>query len=112
MTERGKMRANLVSAAGVQFDFDQREPRQALQDAPIRAGLPASRHGGTAREGGTRGHANAAMGIARDGEINRSGIARKSPVNKGEIDLFHRARAKLPREGTMRRVGSRDDQDA
>ena len=66
MMQRGKVHADLMRAAGVELDFDERGGVDAGEDAPVGAGFAGVGEGGAA----ARGHADAALGVAADGEID------------------------------------------
>ncbi len=67
MTKGGEVDADLMRASGVQIGFEECVTRQAHADAPVRsrrAALPPP-----------RGHADAAMQIARDGQLDAACVA-------------------------------------
>ena len=62
----GEVGANLVRAAGMDKNFEERSVGQGEECAPIRAGFTGlAKHGGA-----TCGHAHAALGIACDGQFD------------------------------------------
>ena len=62
MMQRGEMYANLVGAAGVELDFDERGGVDSGEGAPVGASFA----GFGQRRGAAGGHAHAVFGIAPD----------------------------------------------
>src|SRR5881394_1743648 len=79
-----------MRASGVELDLDERSGAEFLEDRPVGAGGACVCGFG----GGPRGHLYAAIGIARDGELDAALCAGEFPLHEGEIGLLHRARLK------------------
>jgi hypothetical protein len=100
MPSGGKVGANLVGAPRARLGFDQRKISDAQQRPPIRLGSAARRE--------TRGHARAALGIARNGTFDLSRIPSQAAVNQGNVRFAYGARSELLAKNAMGGVVARD----
>ncbi len=84
MMERGEVDADLVGAAGVELDFEERGGADAGEGAPVGAGFA----GAGEDEAAAGGHANAALGVAGDGEVDDAGGVLRDGLRRGRCRFF------------------------
>ncbi len=89
MMQRGEVHADLVGAAGVQLDFEERGRIDAGEGAPVRAGFA----GFAEDEAAAGGHAGAPVGVASDGEVDGAVVLFQEAFHQGEVDFFDLALA-------------------
>lgn len=108
MPQRGEMDTNLVSASGVNFDFQQSEPAEGgvdpLEDFVVGDGFAASLEAG--------GHASASQAVAADGGGDGAMILFKSAVNERNVRFFDFAARELGAEAAVGIVIFGDEDEA
>ena len=101
MPDRGKVRADLVRASGMKHSLDQRASVQTRDHAPVGSRVPALVP--------ARGHSRPPVRIARNGQRDRSGIARHFAMNQRQINFPDVAGTELFGKMFVRFVIPRDD---
>jgi len=96
MPGESKMRANLVGAPRARLGFHQTEIPDAQKYPPVR--LCRASAAEPCR------HPRAALRIARDGPLERSGVAAQAAMNQSDVRLAYGARPELFAESPMRGV--------
>jgi len=86
MMERGKVDADLVGAAGVELDFEERCWADAVEHTPVCAGCA-----GAIDDAAARGHADATIGVACDSELDAAFRFVDDAFDQREVGLFHQA---------------------
>lgn len=104
MAEGGEMNANLMRASRVEIRFQKSVTGQAHADAPVGAR-------GTAFAAAS-GHADAAMQIAGNRQLDAACVVFQPAVEKGDVGLADLAITKLIGESAMNFVISRDQERA
>ena len=84
MVERREMDADLVGAAGVELDFEERGRTNASEGAPV--GASFARAGKD--EAAAGGHPDAAPGVAGDGEVDDAGGGVEMAFDESDVGLF------------------------
>ena len=102
VADRGEVDADLVRAAAVDADAEQRGAVEALERAPAGPRLASAR--------GSHRHALAANRVAADRPVDLAGRARGDPEHERHVLLLDRARGELARERPVRRIVLGDDQ--
>src|SRR3984957_19372064 len=85
MVERREMDADLVGAAGVELDFEERGRTNAGEGAPV--GASFARAGKD--EAAAGGHADAALGVAGDGEVDDAGGGVEVAFDEGDVGFLY-----------------------
>jgi hypothetical protein len=104
VAEGGQMDADLMRAAGADFDFEISVAGVAFDDAPVGEGGAAGAE--------AAGHLRAMNGVAGDGLVEATVVGFGEALDDGEIDLVDFAGGELFAEGAVGGVGARDDDDA
>ena len=105
--ERGEVDADLVGAAGVKLDFEERGGTDAGKGAPVGAGFA----GPGKDEAAAGGHANAALGVTGDGEVDDAGVVEMA-FDEGDVGFLDFAVAKGFAEFGVGEIGLGDEDDA
>src|ERR1700723_1543602 len=108
MVERGEVDANLVGAAGVKLDFEERRGTDTGEGAPVGAGFAGAGEDHAA----ACGHSNAALGIARDGEVDDAGGVVKMALDEGDVGFLYFAIAEGFAEPSVGEIVFGDEDDA
>jgi hypothetical protein len=108
MAQSRKMHADLVCAAGVKLNCEQRGSINWREDAPVGAGFA-----GVAKDDAAAGgHAGTALGIAGDGQIDRPVLLFHKALHQGDVDFLDLALAEGFAELGVRGVVFGDQDDA
>ena len=94
MFECGEVHTNLMRAAGMELDFDERGIGDGGEGTPIGACGAGIRHGGAVPSLALDSHARAMDGVATDGQLDAAGFFLELALHKSEVDFFHFALAK------------------
>jgi hypothetical protein len=104
MLQRGKVHADLMRAASVELDLDERGAAEDGEGAPIRARGARIRDGCAAPGFFRRGHARAVNGVAADGQLDPARFFLEDSLHQGEVCFLHGALLEGFTELGMRRV--------
>jgi hypothetical protein len=89
MAQGRKMHANLVRAAGVQLDFDQRRGVNAYKNAPVGPSFA-----GIAQDGAAAGgHSHAALGITSNRKFDPAALFFQQAFDESDVGFFDAALA-------------------
>jgi hypothetical protein len=105
MAQRRKMHADLMGAAGMQIDFDQRKTFGTREHAPIGPRVASTGE----RSLAPRGHPRTPARIARNGQFDSPGIAFEPPVHQRDVAFLDFSGAELIGKFLMRRIIPRHD---
>jgi len=89
MMKGGEVHADLVRAAGVKLDFDERGGVDASKGAPVRAGFA----GVSEDDAAAGGHADAAFRITADGQIDAAMLSLQKALHQGDVGFLNGALA-------------------
>jgi len=104
MLERGEVHTNLMRAARVELDFDERGIGECGEGTPIGACGARIGHSGAVPGFALHRHARAMDGVATDGQLDAAGFFLELTLHEGDVDFFHFALAKCFAEFGVRGV--------
>jgi len=108
VAKSGEMHADLVRAAGVELNFEERGGIDAGEDAPVGAGFASVAENDAA----AGGHAGATLGVAGDGEVNGAAIFFQKALHESDVGFLDLALAKGFAESGVSGVIFGDEDDA